>query len=448
MFSKPVSKIEEQDIQLLVDNEQKESVILEYKENVSNTDKEKRELPKDISAMANTDGGFVIFGVKEEDSRASEIVGINKLIGKQPVEEWIENILISSIRPKVLVKPKVIPISFNVDKVILVLQVSKSPHRPHMVTVGGKNAYYKRHNYQSSYADEHEVRSMFLESKTSIDEMKDFLESRNLNDTRKDNFAHTPLSEEVADNLALLDELPKNFIEKPFALFASCPRYLEERVDIASVDFRDWLSENGSIELFGSKIEFLNYHKEITGDSIRSISHTSTESNNRVIEYYVEIFRNGYVESGTAELMWNANGKGLLFHIGHFTISFWLFMKFLKVIYIKIGYVDEISVIIALSGIEDITISGFGRKNDKGRYSNPYDSARLRSSHIAKQNKFLFQKNLIISELDNNEIEKTVKEVSKRVSNTFGEVISKCFNENGAFDRNVLRGFRNIPDIH
>jgi predicted HTH transcriptional regulator len=59
MFSKPLSHIEESDVQALVDNGQKESVALEFKQELSGSDREKKELPKDISAIANTEGDLL-----------------------------------------------------------------------------------------------------------------------------------------------------------------------------------------------------------------------------------------------------------------------------------------------------------------------------------------------------------------------------------------------------
>ena len=40
--------------------------------------------------------------------------------------------------------------------------------------------------------------------------------------------------------------------------------------------------------------------------------------------------------------------------------------------------------------------------------------------------------------------EKIVKDISLRVSNAFGETVAKCFDDNGNFNREGLRGFRNI----
>jgi len=449
MFNKPISQIEEKEIQALVDGEQKESLILEYKREVSGTDKEKKELSKDISAMANTEGGFFIIGIEENDGMASKLVGTGKLIGNQPVEEWVENILISNVRPKLIVRLKAVPLSSDENKVILVIQIPQSSRRPHMVTIEGKNAYYKRHNYQAAYADEHEVRSMFLESKTSIDEMKNFLEERNLNDSQKDTFARTPLSEEISNTLSKLKGVPEDFQGKPFVLFASCPRYLEERVDIASSDFRMWLDQKNTIELFDLNIEFLDHDNEISADSIRSI-HEAYLEKETVPRRYVEIFRNGYIENGLGDdLMWSANEKhkdiGLLFQIAYFTASFWLFLKFVKDAYNKIGYVDEISVIVGLSDIKGITLHGFGNKNKDVKWQEPYDFMRgFDKLPKAKQKNFRYTKNVIVSELGDKEIEEIVKEVSVRVSNAFGERIAKCFDDDGNFDRNQLRGFRNV----
>lgn len=452
MFNKPLSQIEEKDIQALIDTQQKESVILEFKEQISGSEKEKREIPKDISAIANTEGGFIIFGIKEDAGKASEIVGIDKTIGRQPVEEWVENILISNVRPRLIVKPKVITLSVNDDKIVLILQIPQSSRRPHMVTSDGKNAYYKRHNYQASYADEHEVRAMFLESKTSIDEMKDFLTGRNLIDPREKSFAINPLSKEIAETLPLSGRgIPADYKNRPFILFASCPRYLEERVDIVSADFNEWLNTKNQVELFGLNIDFLDHNKEVTADSIRSVKqHYPDKDGNRLSRRYVEIYRNGYVENGFAdEMMWwvkrDEKDYGLFLQLAYFTASFWQFLRFIRDFYTKIGYADEISIIIALPDIKGVTLHGFGNKTAQVKWLNPYDfMADFERMPTAKQENFRFEKNIIVSELGESEIEALVKEVSVRVSNAFGEKISKCFDESGVFDSNQLRGFRNV----
>jgi len=69
--NKELSSIEKSDVQQLIDHSIGESVILEYKrEHTSNS----KELAKDISAMANSEGGIIIYGLDEnKNGQASNI---------------------------------------------------------------------------------------------------------------------------------------------------------------------------------------------------------------------------------------------------------------------------------------------------------------------------------------------------------------------------------------
>lgn len=445
MFSKPISQITESDIQTLVDNHQKESSILEYKQEVTGSDHEKKEIAKDVSAIANTDGGYLIVGVQETDGKASAITGTSKKVGRQPVEEWLESVLISNVRPKLTIKPKIIEIATDSDRVVVVLHIPESTRRPHMVIADGRNAYYKRHNYQSTYADEHEVRSMFLESKSSGDDMKEFLKSRNLIDPSASDFALTPLSKRLADGLATIRELPEGFKGKPRVVFAACPRYLDERVDIASADFRTWLDTQNTVNLFGWNLDFLEYEKTISAESIRSIKERSRGNEEAIPFRYTEVFRNGYVESGIGpEIMWSHSDMGLMFQIAWFTTSLWLFLKFTQALYEKVGYIDEITLIVALGDIENITLHGFGKKSDTVKWVQPYDFFYGSNPPTAKQKNVKIERVIAVSELNDGSIEDIVKDIAKRVSNAFGESVAKCFDDSGNFDKDGLRGFRNL----
>ncbi|MDD4661860.1 MAG: ATP-binding protein [Candidatus Pacebacteria bacterium] len=446
MFNKPISQLTEDDLQSLIDNKERESSILEYKQEISGTDHEKKEISKDVSAMANTEGGYLVIGIKEASGQADAIIGTPKTIGKQPVEAWIENVLIANVRPKIAITPKVITLASSSDRVVIVLHIPQSPKRPHMVIAEGRNAYYARHNYQANYADEHEVRSMFLESKSLGDEMKSFLISRNLNDPLSDNFAITPLSKRLSKSLREMRELPDNFNGNPFILFAACPRYLEERVDIASSDLRDWLNLKNQVNLFELNIDFLNHNKVVSVDSIRSVQEVQSEKGTDKLLYnYVELFRNGYIEGGiSSEIMWSHEKLGLMFQLAYFTAALWLFMKFIRDLYEHIEYLEEINLTIAIVDVENVVLHGFGKKDEKTTWAQPYNMFHFDNLPICKQKNVKIERSFIASDLNDENIEKIVKEVSKRVSNAFGESISKCFDDSGNFDVNQIRGFRNV----
>lgn len=55
------------DLQKLIQNEIEESTVLEYKGSFAKQNpKWKEELAKDISALANSNGGTIIFGIREK----------------------------------------------------------------------------------------------------------------------------------------------------------------------------------------------------------------------------------------------------------------------------------------------------------------------------------------------------------------------------------------------
>ncbi|MBI4091350.1 hypothetical protein HY419_01195, partial [candidate division WWE3 bacterium] len=193
-------------------------------------------------------------------------------------------------------------------------------------------------------------------------------------------------------------------------------------------------------------IDFLSYEKEISADSLRSIEEFPISTDGvRPLRRYTEIFRNGYVESGVGpEIMWPHSKLGLMFNISWFTASFWQFIKFCRALYERIGYIDEVSLLVALADIENITLHGFGKKDEKTNWLDPYNFRYSSKMPICKQKNVRIERNIIASELSDPNIEGIVKDISKRVSNAFGESIAKCFDDQGNFDREQLHGFRNV----
>ncbi len=61
-------------LQQMIDDEIEESLTLDYKESpaLSKTDGKKKEITKDVSAMENSAGGRIIYGVKEYDNQDKE----------------------------------------------------------------------------------------------------------------------------------------------------------------------------------------------------------------------------------------------------------------------------------------------------------------------------------------------------------------------------------------
>jgi hypothetical protein len=70
-------EIDEAALSKLVDTNAAESRTLEFKQDLQLiTDEQKREFLSDVTALANSDGGDLVFGVRAEKGLAVELVGL------------------------------------------------------------------------------------------------------------------------------------------------------------------------------------------------------------------------------------------------------------------------------------------------------------------------------------------------------------------------------------
>jgi hypothetical protein len=148
------------DIQRYIDDCVEESLILDYKAAGALTKKpeKKREIAKDVSAMANSAGGIVIYGVREDQEEDKKHLP-EKL---DPVDrtlfskEWLEQVM-NNIRPRMagcVIHPADVDTAPN--HVIYVVDIPKST-TAHQAT---DHRYYIRYNFQSVPMEDHEIRDV------------------------------------------------------------------------------------------------------------------------------------------------------------------------------------------------------------------------------------------------------------------------------------------------
>ncbi len=125
IFNKKFEDIEFSDIQALVDTKVGESQVLEYKERY--TPKKTASL---ISAFANTYGGFIIYGIKENEknNEAEEIVNIED----DDLENTIDNVCYDLITPPVFCSSKYLE-NDEKTKRIFIVKVPESDLTPHAI---------------------------------------------------------------------------------------------------------------------------------------------------------------------------------------------------------------------------------------------------------------------------------------------------------------------------
>src|SRR3972149_3451268 len=124
-----------QEIESLWTHSQIETLNLEYKSQIS-----PNEVAKDVSSLANAEGGIIIYGIEEDLGRAIQSSGIVK--GQN--SERIQQIVSSSTAPEVPMTIDVIDNTTDTTKEFLVVKIPKSSFYIHQVTTNSK--FYVRNN--------------------------------------------------------------------------------------------------------------------------------------------------------------------------------------------------------------------------------------------------------------------------------------------------------------
>lgn len=152
VFLKPLEQLDFSDIAKLQSNKICESEILDYKEELIEDNK----LLKEVSAFANTQGGFLIFGIKEigKGTYPEEIAGIDN---DRVNSERIEQIILDNIQPRLEVRFRTI--QQNPRKKILIIQIPNSHLKPHMN--GADKKFYKRYQFEAAPMTETEVNDAY-----------------------------------------------------------------------------------------------------------------------------------------------------------------------------------------------------------------------------------------------------------------------------------------------
>jgi predicted HTH transcriptional regulator len=150
-------------LQLIKVGEQ-ESLTLDYKASagLAKTDKCRSDLSKDVSAFANSAGGFLVYGMLENKHVPTSIdVGVDRNV---ITKEWFESVIKSVIRSVIddlVIKQIDLP-SKGPDKVAYVVQIAQATSRaPHQAN---DYRYHKRFNFESTPMEDYEVRDLMRRS--------------------------------------------------------------------------------------------------------------------------------------------------------------------------------------------------------------------------------------------------------------------------------------------
>ena len=147
---RPYTSWDESDLQFLIDNRLGETVEREYKKTICiDKPSERKELCKDVSAMANSQGGLIIFGVEESASQDSGSIPVAlSPIQDFALKEKAQQIVLDGVQPRMEFRFYSFA-SANGKGEYILLDVPKSFRGLHMVTLGSENRYFIRRDFQA-----------------------------------------------------------------------------------------------------------------------------------------------------------------------------------------------------------------------------------------------------------------------------------------------------------
>ncbi|MDU7816301.1 MAG: ATP-binding protein [Bacillota bacterium] len=159
----------------------REQSDLDFKQTLyhSKNEKDKRELLKDVCAMANSGGGWIICGIAEDDSAAVHVIGVDlEKTSETDVHQMLEN----RLDPPVTVDIRVYE-SPDREKTLVTIRIPDSPDKPHLVRVAKSEGQELvdtkafrvpfRKGPSTVWLDERALRSLYRESFNIAEETDD-----------------------------------------------------------------------------------------------------------------------------------------------------------------------------------------------------------------------------------------------------------------------------------
>ena len=176
---KPIGSLTADDVTSLITNKVPEGRSLEYKEELpGGSSSQKKEFFADISSLANTVGGWILYGVAEERDEEGRPTGVpRECVGlKDNSERQVlrcDSMARDGIEPRIPgFRCRAIPLSDSAF--VLACWVPKSLQAPHMVVFEGASKFYARGASGKYPLDVQQIREAFVGSESLRDKIRAF----------------------------------------------------------------------------------------------------------------------------------------------------------------------------------------------------------------------------------------------------------------------------------
>jgi len=160
IHGKPFSDLDETDLQSLINNQVAEGKSVEYKSSLpGNSDRDKKEFLADVSSFSNSAGGYLFYGITEENGLPQELKGLDDIDPDSQILR-LEDLLRDAIAPRI---PGLNIRSIAIEKKgpVIAIHLPKSWVSPHMVTFAGGSKFFARNSAGKYQLDVFELRLAF-----------------------------------------------------------------------------------------------------------------------------------------------------------------------------------------------------------------------------------------------------------------------------------------------
>jgi hypothetical protein len=276
-LNKPINQLTEADLQELIANGVAERRDIEYKRELPGTnDEAKKEFLGDVSSFSNTIGGQIIFGIEESEGLPVALPGFVEQ-DFDAVKQRLESLLQTGVAPRIPGIELSDRITMSCGTSALAIRIPRSWNGPHMVSFRGRSAFYGRTSAGKYQLDVEQLRSAFALSQSARDKIRDFRAGR--------------IAQIVAGETPVkLVRIPAAVVHVlPLASFETDRRFGSRELEAA-------FAKGKTMPVYSEQA--WNFQFNFDGLAIYDFVSQQQE-----VASYLQVFRNGVIESVSTELM-------------------------------------------------------------------------------------------------------------------------------------------------